>query len=108
MRGLQWSKREKAVARRAFDAAYKRECEAIMAELRKSASAAKKSEDIWEIHDYLTRQRRTTDEKYDYRYSMLIFVFAQLLKEGWLKEEELEGLCEDKIERIKYLACGEY
>jgi hypothetical protein len=31
-------------------------------------------------------------------------VFARLLREGWLKEAELEGLQEDKIERIKYLA----
>jgi hypothetical protein len=68
--------------------------------------AAKKPADLWQIHDYLTEQRKGTDEKYDYRYSRLIFVFARLLSEGWLKETELEWLQEDKIEKIKFLANG--
>jgi len=29
-----------------------------------------------------------TDEKYDYRYSVLLFVFARLLKEKWLKDTD--------------------
>jgi hypothetical protein len=31
-------------------------------------------------------------------------VFGTLLREGWLKEEDLAGLAEDKIERIKHWA----
>lgn len=39
---------------------------------------------------------------------MLILVFAQLLKEGWLNDDDLEGLREDKIEKIKFLVSGEW
>ena len=42
--------------------------------------------------------------KYDYRYSVLISVFARLLTEGWLKKGDLEGLDADKIEQIEYWA----
>jgi (p)ppGpp synthase/HD superfamily hydrolase len=104
MNELKWSKTEKNLARKAFDLAYQRECETIATKLKDMILTATKPEDLWKIHDYLTEQRERTDEKYDYRYSVLISVFARLLREGWLKEAELEGLQEDKIERIKYLA----
>ncbi len=42
--------------------------------------------------------------KYDYRYTSLIFVFAQLLKEGWLKLEDLNGLEKDKLAKIAALS----
>lgn len=60
--------------------------------------------DLWRIHDYLTEQRDRTGEKYDYRYSVLPFVFARLLKEGWRAEADLEGLSADKREIIRLLA----
>jgi (p)ppGpp synthase/HD superfamily hydrolase len=103
MNELKWSKTEKNLARKAFDLAYRRECEAIATKLKDMILAATKPEDLWKIHDYLTEQRKRTDKKYDYRYSVLILVFARLVKEGWLKVHELEGLREDKIERIKFL-----
>jgi len=56
---------------------------------------------MWALHDLLTRERSAIHEKYDYRYSVLIFVFARLIIEGWLSEEELEGLGEDNLARIR-------
>jgi hypothetical protein len=44
---------------------------------------------IWPVHDYLSEKRRDIDQKYDYRYSVLITVFARLLFEGWTTEAEL-------------------
>lgn len=55
------------------------------------------------MHDFLTEKRKEVDEKYDYRYSMLDFVFARLIKDRWLDFEDLEGLDEQKIERVKTL-----
>jgi hypothetical protein len=104
MNEMKWSKTEKSLARKAFDLAYARECAAIAAKLKEKAAASAEPEHLWRIHDYLTEKRRETDEKYDYRYSVLISVFARLLMEGWLKEAELQGLQQDKIDRIKYLA----
>ncbi|MGH9325830.1 MAG: hypothetical protein ACRD2B_03975 [Terriglobia bacterium] len=104
LRDLQWSPSEKKAARKAFEAAYERECGAIASRLKEMMQDDADPRYIWRIHEYLSQQRRDTDQKYDYRYSVLIEVFARLLNEGWLKEQELSGLSPDKIEQIKGLA----
>lgn len=104
MNEITWTPAEKKAARRAFDAAYERECRAIAEKLRRMIEDESDPRSIWRIHDYLSEQRRETDEKYDYRYSVLILVFSRLLKEGWLTEADLSDLHEDKIERIRALA----
>jgi len=53
---------------------------------------------------YLTQRRKEIDRKYDYRYSRLTQVFGRLLYEKRLGEEELGGLREDKLKRIRFLA----
>jgi hypothetical protein len=94
---MEWSKPEKEIARRAYRAAYERECIAIAENVRKMAAAIKEPSDMWRIHDYLTEKRKETDEKYDYRYSVLLWVFGRLISEGWIREEDLAGLSEDKL-----------
>lgn len=99
-----WSKSEKQIARRAFDAAYAGECQAIRARVQQMLRDERAIRVIWRIHDYLTEQRKQTNRKYDYRYSRLINVFAILLNEGWLPESDLNGLSKDKIAKINDLA----
>ena len=41
------------------------------------------------------------NEKYDYRHSQLIFVFAQLVGDGYMSIEELESIGEEKQKQIK-------
>jgi len=96
-----WSKAEKKTARRAFDQAYRRKCADVVAQLRKMVASVSSPSDLWQIHDYLSEQRKTTDKTFDYRHSVLLSVFSHLLREGWLTEADLVGLQEDKIERIK-------
>jgi hypothetical protein len=101
---MKWSKAEKELARRIFDNAYRRECDSIAAKLKEMIAGVSKPSDIWKIHNYLTEQRDLTDAKYDYRYSRIISVFAQLLNEGWINEKDREGLREEKIEKIKKIS----
>jgi hypothetical protein len=101
MNEINWSKSEKVVARRAFDAAYKKECDTITVKLKEMIAKTKEPKHIWEVHNYLTEQRENIDEKYVYRYSILTLIFARLLAEGWLKKSDLEGLEEDKIKEIE-------
>jgi hypothetical protein len=100
---FKWSQAEKKIAREAFNKAYQKECNVIIAKLKKMIKTTTEPDDIWRICDYLTEQRDRTDEKYDYRYSVLIFVFARLIKEGWLTEDDLEGIGKDKIEKVQFL-----
>ena len=104
MKDFKWSDAEKKVARRAFDSALKRECAAIMQNLKGLSIKAENTDDVWAIHDYLTEQRKIIDEKYDYRYSQLIFVFGRLLREAWIDDKDLEGLNEEKRQAIHHIA----
>jgi hypothetical protein len=98
---LKWNTNEKKVARAAFDKAYKREMEEIQNALFDKVAKLKNDKDVWSIQKYLSKRRYNIDNKYDYRYSQLILVFSKLMKEGYLKEEDLFGLSEDKLEIIK-------
>lgn len=51
LRDMNWTKREKEIARRAFDAAYRRECAAIADMLRTMTATGSEPADIWRIHD---------------------------------------------------------
>lgn len=104
MNDINWSKREKAIARAAFDKAYEKECNQIIGKLKDKVKKLSEPEDIWELHDYLSEIRKEIDEKYDYRYSVLILTFSLLLKQDLLKMRDLEDLSAEKIDRIRSLA----
>ena len=98
---ITWTAAEKRLARKIFDRAFQKQCASVAAEAKKMIASASVPSDIWRVHDYLSQHRRAVDELYDYRYSVLLNVFARLLGEGWLTEADLIGLQKDKIERIK-------
>jgi hypothetical protein len=95
-----WSKSEKARARRLFDAALKRELQAVMQETKQMASEIKNPEDVWELERYLTQRRKVIDRRYDFRSSRLTRVLGMLLRERRISDEELHGLPEDRVKAI--------
>ncbi len=103
MNDFKWSGAEKQVAKRAFNAALEREYGKLLRQTREMAAQMQEGADLWRLHDFLTDKRRKIDEKYDYRYSQLIMVFARLIHEGWLSLEELQGLAEDKLATIRQI-----
>ena len=104
MSEMQWSKREKQIARTAFEAAYFRECIAALEVVRHMAAEIDESAGMWRLSDYLMDKRREIDEKYNYRYSVIPFVFARLIEEGWMEYEDLAGISNEKSELIRQLA----
>ena len=84
MNDFTWSKTEKQVAKRAFDTAHESEYAKLLEKVRQRAGEMREPGDLWRLHDFLTRTLKEVDEKYDYRYSQLIMVFARLIQEGWL------------------------
>src|SRR5260370_36628138 len=99
-----WSRSEKVITRKAFDAALGRELHEVIQEAKKMASQIKQPSDLWDLEHYLTQRRKEIDRKYDYRYSQLTDVFGRLLHESRLSEEELRGLREDKLKAIRTFA----
>jgi hypothetical protein len=99
-----WSRSEKAIARKAFDAALGRELHEVIQRTKQMANKIQQSSDLWDLEHYLTKRRKEIDRKYDYRYSQLTQVFGRLLHEKRLVEEELGGLREDKLKSIRSFA----
>lgn len=103
IREMKWSPPEKIVARQAFDRALQREFEAVIRETKRMAAEIQQPDELWELERYLGKRRKEIDSCFDYRYSMLPFVFAALISTGRLKEEELHGLSEEKLMQIRDL-----
>jgi hypothetical protein len=99
-----WSRSEKAIARKAFDAALKRELHEVMQETTQMASQIKEPSDLWDLERYLTERRKDIDRKYDTRGSRLKDVLGRLLYENRLCEEDLLGLREEKMKSIRSFA----
>jgi hypothetical protein len=104
MRDPKWSASEKAVAQKAFETALSRELKAVIAETKRLAARIEQPDDLWELERYLTAKRKEIDEIFDYRYSVLPLVLGLLIRRGRLGEQELHGLSEDKLARIRSAA----
>ena len=99
-----WSRSEKALARKAFDAALGRELHEVIQESKRMANNIQKSSDLWELEHYLTQRRKEIDRKYDFRDSRLTDVLGRLLYENRLFEKDLRGLREEKMKSIRSFA----
>ena len=104
MRYFDWSNTEKILAREAYDRAYERECNKILEKVRGMLYSMEDPKEIWKIHDYLRKNRRDMDSKYDYRYLILIIVFGKLMREGLILDSDIDKFSQDKIDAIKRIA----
>ena len=98
-----WNKKEEQIAQKAFKKAYEREINNLIQTVRDNASKIVELDDLWRLNDFLSARRHDLDGKYDYRDATLMFVFAQLIQEGWLYLDDLEGLSKDKLTKISAL-----
>ncbi|MDM8348734.1 hypothetical protein P8H27_07455 [Pseudomonas sp. sp1636] len=104
MHDLKWLAAEKKLAHRVFEAALTTELAEIMADFKARAAAITEPQEMWPLQEYLARQQREIERKYDYRYSQLLFVFGQLIREGRVQEAQLTGLSEEKLGYIQQIA----
>jgi photoprotection regulator FRP-like protein len=99
-----WTRSEKAIARKAFDAALKRELHEAMQETKQMASQIKEPSDLWDLERSLTERRKNIDRKYDTRGSRLKDVLGKLLYENRISEDDLRGLGEENMKSIRSFA----
>jgi len=99
-----WSATEKRIARRVFEEASERELAEILADFKDRASRITTPEEMWALGPLLERTAAQFADKYDYRYSQLIRVFGQLMREARVAPSALEGLAPDKLDAIRRMA----
>ncbi len=96
-RELKWSSAEKLIARKVFDLALKREFNDLLRQTKQRIAKAKEPADLWELEEFLVLRHGEIAMQFDFRYSVLPYVFSDLIKKGRLSREELRGLHEDKL-----------
>jgi Photoprotection regulator fluorescence recovery protein len=99
----EWTKHEKKVAHEAFEKALTREKEQFVGKVRARAAGIRNIDDVWRLEADIHKKARSIDERYDYRYSVLIYVFAGLIREGWISMDDLAELGDDKRKKIDML-----
>jgi Photoprotection regulator fluorescence recovery protein len=90
-----------AIARRCFDRALQRDLDEAIQSAKEMAKKIRHPSELWELEHHLTQLRKEIDRKYEYKYSTLVLVFADLVREGKLDPEDLRGLSEDKLRYIR-------
>ena len=100
---LKWSAAEKKIARTVFDEALEKALGAAMAGFKARAAAVSTPAEMWEVEDYLRDTRLEIGQTFDYRYSVLLEVFAILIRQGHLDEAALLGLSEEKRAIIRQM-----
>jgi hypothetical protein len=95
-----WTEAEQRVANRAFAAAYARSIATLLTAVRGHVATIDTAEKLWDLHDFLSVHRHRIEGRFDSRQPALLFVFADLVREGLLTPAELEGLDSDKQAKI--------
>jgi len=99
-----WTAGEKKLARKVFDNAVQLELANFISEFKAKAIAVQNVEAIWHIKDWLDKREQEIDAEFDFRYSQIIRVFANLVHTGRLDLNELAGLAEEKVQAIKLIS----
>lgn len=94
-----WSKKEKEVARKAFDLAHENKLKEIIEAVKNFKLET--WQDLAALSDFIKKKEREVDNTFDYRYSVLIMSFASFIREGLITQENLKGLSEEKISKIR-------
>ena len=100
MHDIKWTNSEKKLAREVFEAAVQRELSEIIEDFKSKAAALSEPDELWSLVKRTDRKRQEIDDKYDFRYSQLLRVFGQLMREDRITEQALTGLSEEKISII--------
>jgi hypothetical protein len=95
-----WTETEQDVAREAFNTAYVRAVNQLVARVQERAEALTSAEALWQLHDFLSIERHTMEGRFDFRLDGILFVFASLVKESLLQIDELGGLDAGKLAKI--------
>lgn len=95
-----WTEQEQAVGKAALDRAQTRTIERLIADVHRQVIELTSADQIWQLHDFLSIQRHGIEGRFEFRQESILFVFASLVKEGFLNLDELQGLDAEKLAKI--------
>ena len=65
------------------------------------AERIQQADELWELERHLTARRKEIDAKYEFKYSSVLLVLAELVRERRISLDKLQGLSEDKLQCVR-------
>ena len=100
MNEFKWKDSEKRIANRAFEKARITELEDVVQSFKADAAKIDDADQLWTLIERMKNRRYQFEQKYDYRYSVLVSVLARLLGEQRISIENLAGLDSEKLAAV--------
>ena len=100
MNEFKWKDSEKKIANRAFEKARTAELDEVVLSFKADAANLGDVDQLWTLIEQMKHRRYEFEQKYDYRYSILVSVLARLLGEQRISAADLAGLDSDKLAAI--------
>lgn len=100
----EWTDQEKDIALRAFEVGNKRCIEVLIDSLRDLSTKLDSPESVWRFHDYLSSERYAYEGRSAFDEANALFSLADMVKLGLISFDNLEGLDQLKISKIRAMS----
>jgi len=100
----EWTDQEKAIALHAFEIGNKRCIEVLIDSLRDLSAKLDSPESVWRFHDYLSSERYAYEGRSAFDEANALFSLADMVKLGLISFDNLEGLDQLKISKIRAMS----
>ena len=104
MSATDWTLEEQTVARHAFELGKHRSIMALITTLQEQSSKLDSPESVWRLHDYLSTERYQYEGRAEFDEGNVLFVLADMIKQQLIALDNLEGLDQMKLSKIKAMS----
>ena len=104
MSATDWTLEEQTVARHAFELGKHRSITALISTLQEQSSQLDSPESVWKLHDYLSTERYQYEGRSEFDESNVLFVLADMIKQQLIAIDNLQGLDQKKLSKIKAMS----
>ena len=104
MSATDWSQDEIVIARQAFERGNQKSIEVLIITLQQKVNTLSSAESIWEFHDFLSTERFDHEGRSEFDEAKILFVLADMVKRNLISTEDLQGLSDKKISKIKAMS----
>lgn len=104
MSATDWTSEEEAVARCAFELGKQRSISSLIDTLKDQSLKLDTPESIWSLHDFLSTERYQYEGRVEFDFSNILFTLADMIKSGLISFEDLNGLGQLKLSKIKAMS----
>ena len=104
MSATDWTLEEQTVARHAFELGKHRSITALINTLQDQSSQLDSAESVWKLHDYLSTERYQYEGRSEFEEVNVLFVLADMIKQKLIAMDDLQGLDQKKVSKIKAMS----